>query len=287
MAFGRITIYWDIREFDSDIGSVLINRTNDEDGEMGSYSTIVTLDSGSPNYIGSYIGSSDLDKITSWYKIQVLDSGTGSSWSGSSDPIKPIENRLTDVKAVKDIARLNSNADIADYEILRFIDDTESEVYENYGNPVKKTYFQLDSSFGSVIYDFTGNNVPVHTVQEVRIDGRAVPLSEGSWSLGLSQGLIKFDSDLVIGSNSMNVSVDWIPKAFHTLATYMTALDLIDSSSIIDGEEVRNPLAVKLGRRIGSVSDSIRPKEVFRSSAYERWDERDGKFVYQRQFYDI
>ena len=285
MAFGRTTIYWETTLFDNDIGSIRVSSSND--GELGSYANIATIDSGSPTYIGSYIGSATADKITTWYRIEVIDSGIGSSWSGSSDPIRPVEGRLASVNHIKRIARLSAGTDISDFEIIDYIDDAENEVFENYGDPIRRTFVYLDSSIGSTVYDFTGNRVPVYSIREVRADGLEIPLNVGSWELGGNQGYIKLDSTFILDYNSKRLSIDWIPKVLHTLVAYKAALNLIDSSQIIDGEEVRNPLAMKLERRIGSLADSIRPKEVFRSTNWINWDERDSKYIYQWEFYDI
>ena len=120
----------------------------------------------------------------------------------------------------------------------------------------------------------------------MRVDGQVISQSSGSWELGLSQGYIKFDSTFISTNDGLKVSIDWIPKAFHTMATYRTALDLIDSSQIIDGEEVRNPLAARLDRRLGSIADSIRPKGVIASTAYEHWTESDEDWIYQWEHFD-
>ena len=285
MAFGRVTVYWDITQFDTDIGSVRVSSSND--GELGSYANVATLDSGSPIYIGSYIGSDTTDKITTWYRIEVMDSGTGSSWSGSSDPMRPIEGRLTDIRSVKRVARLGEDTDITDYEVVRYIDDAESDILENYGDALRRTYVLLDSGIGSTVYDFTGNRVPVYSIREVRVDGLEVPLNLGSWELAPNQGFIKLNSQFITDFNSKKLSIDWIPKAFNTLANYKAALNLIDSTQILDGEEVINPLATKLEIKMGSMEASIRPKELFRSSDWQNWDERDEKFIYQWEHYDV
>ena len=284
MAFNRVTVYWDTRDFDSDIGSVLVSRSND--GELGSYANISTLPSGSPTFIGSYIGSSTEDKITSWYRIQVLDSGAGSSFSGSSDPIRPLEGKLTSISEVKDIARLSLSADITDYEIIRYIQETDDIIFENYGDPTRRSYFFFDSSIGSTVYDFTGDRVAVHNIRELRVDGEPVPQSSGSWVPGYNQGFIQFDSTFIANNDGLKVSIDWIPKAFNTLATYQAALDLVDSGQIIDGEEVRNPLALRLKQRVGSIENAIMPKHAFGSDKFKHWDENDESFVHQWEHFD-
>ena len=280
MTFGRVTIYWDTNDFGGAIGSLVISRSNN--GELGDYSNVTSLNSDEAN-IGSWVGSSSDDKFTSWYILQTVSS---SGSSGSSEAIRPIEALLTNVDKVKNVARIGANSDINDTEIIKFIEDSDAELFEKYGNPVRRTAFLLDSGIGSTVYDFTGNRDPVHSIQEIRVDGEPVSMTTGSFTIGYNNGFIKINLDFLNLNDGNKVSIDWIPKSFHVLSTYKSAMELIDSTIIIDGEDTINPLSRKLQMRLGSLEDAIRPKGAFRSSEYATYDERDEEMIYQWDFYD-
>jgi len=263
---------------DSSVCSVLIYRA---DAYSGPFDTVLATQASKDvdgNWVVSYTDSSTTDN-SKHYVIQFY----GPTGSGpQSDPISPEKwTYLCTFDEVKRTARLSSNSDVGSDEVLDAIEDANAYIFSEYGAPIKKTYFYVES--GSYTYDFTGNDRPVYRVDDVNIGtGTDVNISTGSYTVNLRQGFITFSPTSTIDNSAgTEVEVKWVPKLYNTLAKNLAALDLIEATKIVDGEEITSPEARKIQARIDRCKEILRPKGAYGSTMFENYDERRGEYVPQ------
>lgn len=280
MALTRATIYWDTADFNQSAGSIRVSRSDTD--ELGSFYTILTGDSTQAS-LGSFVGSEvGSDNFAARY---IIEFNEGGDWTGSSEPLVPIEYLLTDLRSVKKRARIGDSTDISDFEIYTAILDCTNEILSEYSNPIKRTYVIFESSTGSTTYDFTGTRKPVHRINELRVDSEAIPYHLGSWTPDYNRGLVKFPSGFISSNDGLNVELDWVPKQYSNLCRDMAAMRIIDGTIILDGEEVRNPLMTQLKASMESIKSDLMPRGLFRSTPYGNYDPLNAEFIYQRDWY--
>ena len=194
----------------------------------------------------------------------------------------------SDVRRVAALSNEYSDAIIGS-EII----DVSTEIFAQY-KPIKRTYFLFDDKDDNVPYldyDFTGNNGQrrVYKVIKVEVsvpttiaDPPRVLLHEGSGSdyvTHLDIGSLVFGSDIVIEHINREVFVEWIPDEYRLMAAIMTALNLIDGSTIIDGESSTSPQVNKLLARLNRIKQSIKKAYTFNSSKYKCYAKDSARYV--------
>lgn len=190
-----------------------------------------------------------------------------------------VGSRLCTIDEVRTVARLTENSDIVDGDIASSIEDATYFIRSEYGDPNKKSYFYFQSNSGSESYDFTGNNEPVHSIDSLDVDGAVMPT--GSYTGSLDTGFVGFDLSFIADWDGHKVDVVWVPRVTNLLAKHMAALDLIDSSMIINGKDIQNPLSSKLKMKVDMYKEELRPKGVYSAKEFVGYDERKGKFIQQ------
>lgn len=273
------TIKW-VKNFQTNVGSVLIYRATSKTGTYSLLTTIGAKD-GSGNWVGSYNDSGG--NVDSWYKIQTWD-GTGSS--ALSDPISgEFWYMLSEIDDVKDVLRLTSLANVSDSEIYNAIVDADDEIYGEYGDPIEKTYSYFYS--GSYTYDITGDRTPIYRVDRVEFEnagGVGERMETGSYSVDTRDGYVTFtDTAVVETNNGRRVEFEFVPKLFHSLSKFKAALDIAESNLITDGENSRNPDINRLQKKIDRIHEQLKPQGLYNASEIKSTDPRGpGKWVDQQ-----
>lgn len=255
------TINW-IPPNNQNVGSVLIykadNSTLDSLGSRTIIDTIGAYDNG--NFVTSY--TDVVGTTNNVYRIQFWD-GVGSSVL--SDPVSYYyQEQLADYNNVLRLSRLNYNMDIGSDIVFNAIEDASIDVFNVYGDPIKKTAFFIDSQRGVMgrTYNFTGDYGPVYQLREifVEISSDFLIIPSDQYEVDYRQGNIKFSESFIDEYQGRHVFVNWVPKAVNTLAEHIAALRLHEGQLIIRGGNVDSPAVQHLQNRIEDLKDGFRPK---------------------------
>ena len=189
---------------------------------------------------------------------------------------------ITTGSEVKAAAQLTN--EYTDEEILSEIDIVEAELYAKYTLP-KRASFSVDSDYS----DYFLNKDPIYEI--VRLQGSVettvdpsgyVTIDTGSYTHTAPNNYITLDADLITEYDAKTMRVRYIPKIFNLLATAITALNLVDPTTISDGENnVEAPLVARLNARVKRYKELLKPKTMFRSSAQVNFDENEYVSVQQ------
>jgi len=277
----------------SSVGSVLIYRAVDNIADhAGTRSIIATIDAkdANSNWVVSYTDSTGT--MDYYYRVQFWD-GVGSSQL--SDPVSgeysPLLCSFEDVRRVMRMSALNN--DIGSEEIFYAIKDATDEIYTEYGNPVKKTVTMIRDPGhnyypGSLTYDFTGNHVPVYQINDMTVGtGGDYQVSGSSYTTNLDRGEVVFTADFVSSTSGTELEIEWIPKIYNMLCKNMAALSLIETSIIINGEDITTPTAKRMFNAVTRYKETLRPKGCFgHRSSFPTYDERGATDVLEQDFED-
>lgn len=184
---------------------------------------------------------------------------------------------ITTPTEVKKAAQLTN--EWSDEEILTEIDIVESDLYNKYYLP-KRSQFSIDSDYT----DFYIYPERVHEVTRVQVsvDSDVDPsgfleVATGSytWSFTTPNNYITLDSSFITTYDTKIIRVQLVPKYANGMATYMTALNLVDPTTIIDGEENTPPLVTRLKSHLDYYKNEAKPKIILKSSDYDAYDKYD------------
>jgi hypothetical protein len=276
-------ISW-IEPTNSSVGSVLIYRaTNTKLDSLGSRTLVTTI--GAKDINGSWVvsyndSSGDNDSV---YRIQFYD-GVGSS-SLSDSISQEYSEQLATFEDVLRLARLQRHYDLGSDVVYDAIRNASEEIYYKYGDPVKKTYFYLDTGTGVTggVYDFTKDLGPVYQVREVFVDTQYPDIVPNtSFQVDYGQGKIKF-SDSFLGSyQGKYVYVHWVPSVVNLLVKNMAALELTEGELVLNGRDTSNPQTQRLREKIGELGSYLAPKGLFAPRLFNDLEE-GYDFVEQKQ----
>jgi len=263
------TINW-VEPTNSSVGSVLIYRADTlKLDSVGSRTIISTV--GAKDANGSWVTSySDASGTADYiYRIQFWD-GIGST--SFSEPIgREFSDQLATFNDVLRVARLSNYDSLGSEEIFDAIQDASEEIYWNYGDPIKRTSFFLDSETGTKgrAYNFTGDLNPVYQVRRVLVDSVDTDIVSGSdYEINYAEGNIRF-TDAFLGSyQGKYVFVNWVPSAINLLVKNMAALNLLEGELIMAGVDVTNPQVERLKKKIEDIADYLRPKGVYSQKSF-------------------
>lgn len=185
---------------------------------------------------------------------------------------------ITTGSEVKFAGQLTS--EYTDEEILSEIDLVESMLYDKYSLP-KKSSFTINDDFST--FYFSDSNVHEIIRVQVQVDTSIDPtgyLSIGStgstWDHVPQNRYFTLDPTFKTTYEGKKVRVQYIPDAYHRMATYQTALNLVDTTSIIDGQRVTTPLAQRITDKLNYYRNMVRPQfGILRSSLYVDYDENE------------
>jgi len=180
---------------------------------------------------------------------------------------------ITTPDEVKQVAQLTN--EYSDEEIKTEIDIVEAELYLAYYLP-KRSSFAIDSDYT----DFYIHTDKVHEVVrvlasvETSIDpsGYTEIGSPTYWEHIPSNAFITLTSTAITTYDNKQIRVQYTPKIMNLLATNLTALNLIDQTTIVDGEETLTPLARRIKDRIKRYKMLTRSRTIQRSSAQVNYD---------------
>ena len=195
---------------------------------------------------------------------------------------------ITDINKVRFAAQITD--EYTDEEILSEIDLVEADLYSRYKLP-KRSQFLIDDDYTDFyiypekVHEVTRLQVQVDTSIDasgwLTIDsqtGSSLGVGSGTvyttnWSHDSPNNYITLSSNIISTYDTKNVRVQCIPYSMHNLATYQSALNLVDTTNIIDGERVDTPITAKLKNRIDRYKKLNMPRKVMFSSNYEAYDE--------------
>lgn len=183
---------------------------------------------------------------------------------------------LCSVQNVKDYLCLTN--EYTDSEIQFEIDSVDSEIYGDY-IPVKKTYFRLDKYFSD--YLFVKRKRKLYAIDSVKVDKKVCTSQEVDWvvfnsptdyTVDLSVGSMVMSSSVLTTYDNQGVYVEWIPKEYHLLSLCNISLNLIDKTTIVDGEITTNPQVSRLMARKERLKRGIKKMAGLNSSKYKDYD---------------
>ena len=242
---------------DASIGSVQIYRATDYKSDaLGSRTLIGSTAVSVTSYTDTSGSSSNL------YRIQFV--GTNGS-SQLSEPIGDRFNELyTTFDKVKTSAHFGANSDIGSTDIYSAVFDATETVRAEFGPAVKKSAIVITGNNIGVAgqaYNFS-NETPVYMVRRVFYGISWLDnISSSDYTVDYTNGVIKFsDSFINLGTNI--ILIEWVPLAFSNLVKNTAALELVESSKIVDGRNVTTPDAKRLNRLIDVTRESLRPKSL-------------------------
>jgi hypothetical protein len=161
---------------------------------------------------------------------------------------------------------MDYNNDLGSLTVYDTIKDASMQVFESYGDPVKKTVFRLDGVTGvsGVSYNFTGDMGPVYQVREVYVGTADLDLvSSEDYEVDFANGTMKFTEAFLNTNNGKNVYVHWVPSLINLLVKYTAAHDLLSGEMTFSGAQNKNPMVTRLEERLESIREALRPKGLF------------------------
>jgi len=191
---------------------------------------------------------------------------------------------ITTGSEVKEVGDFTN--EYTDEEILTEIDIVEAELYMKYKLP-KRSSFSLDSDY-TRFYIYSDNVYDIIRVQ-VSVDSSVDPsgwqtVDSSNYTFQQNTNYIDFNSSFVSTYDTKQIRVQFIPKIHNLLATNICALNLIDPTTITEGDESVNPSVTRLVQRINRYKKLLVPKTIFRSSALEDYDPYDYQSINQTDF---
>ena len=184
---------------------------------------------------------------------------------------------ITNLIEVKNVGGLTNEYD--DIDILTEIDLIEAELYQNYYLP-KRSQFSIDTDYTNFyiypeqIHEILRLEVSVDTTVDA---SGYIEIASGSttWEYIPPNNYITLTSAFMGLYDAKIVRVRFTPKIFNLIAKNMVALNLIDTTMILEGKEITTPLATKLKERVTRYKKIIQPKGFIRSSTAEQYSKYD------------
>ena len=168
---------------------------------------------------------------------------------------------ITTIEEIKFTAGLTN--EFSDEEIETEIDLVEAELYERYFLP-KRYQFSVNN-------DFTAFYIYPHRVHEIiRVQGGVettvdpsgyTTIATGSYSHATPNNYITLTTDTITKYDNKLIRVQHIPKVINLLATNTVALNLLDTTTVVDGEENIPPLITRIKDKIARYKYLLKPRE--------------------------
>jgi len=191
---------------------------------------------------------------------------------------------ITTGSEVKAVAQLTN--EYTDTEILTEIDIVEAELYNRYNLP-KRSSFSIDDDYTDFyvsnddVYDITRVQVSVDTAVDPS-GYLTVATGSTTWTHTAPNNYITLAAAFITSYDTKSVRVQYIPKAHNLIATNTCALNLIDATTITDGENtIEAPLVTRIKDRITRYKMLVKPRTIVRSSAYSQYDNFDYESITQ------
>lgn len=181
---------------------------------------------------------------------------------------------ITTGSEVKRVAQFSDEYQDEDYNIE--IDIVEAELYGKYKLP-KRSSFSIDDDY-TVFYI---SDKPVKEVIRLQVNvetsidpsGWLVIGSDSNWSFTEDNNYITLEPSFISTYDTKLVRVQYIPKIFNLLASNIAALNLIDPTTITDGENtIESPQITRIKNRIDRYKKIISPRIMAKSSVNSEYD---------------
>lgn len=177
--------------------------------------------------------------------------------------------------------------------VTEAIDEADEEVYNDFGNPLKKSNFVLSST--QQRYEFRVDNKKVFRIDKViirdsnnnRIVYTAGSASESNleYTKDLEFNTITFDSSTTGKYDGNRVEVHYTLNVFHILSRTKAALFLNDWTNVVNAEGVSTNIGLRLLQRIRRLESQIMPEIGVGSEDEIRYDPTLGETILQRRFW--
>ena len=237
--------------------------------KYGTYTVVTTIDatddgaakSSSNSWVVTYVDTDG--SFTDWYKVRFYD-GTNSVWTEYSEPITG--RREGYICSVDDIKHsINTVGRWTDSEIQEAIDEVESDMYIEMGQPIKSVYSEILSIDGSLENTYYLGEEQIYRVDRLfygtttkheyfQDDGFKVNHKYGMIKLlPVASGGPTLDSDC-------EVEIQFVPKIYNRIAIYRTAKKLLEDMDIITSGGVSRELEI-VNMRLNS-AESVLNREI-------------------------
>jgi len=185
---------------------------------------------------------------------------------------------LTTLELVQQVSGIEAG-ELSDEEVEQYIADATDDIYDNYGRPISKTTSTIEAD--EYEYDLDRYKKKIKSIEYVEIGGSEFP--SGSWTAGINEGTIILGSTTGDDNVGERLEVEWIPRMFGQLATFMAADKCLQAIYIVSGEEVTNPRVLYIQNQIQEIGSRLLNKVpgVFMSSKAEGADPRRGNAIVQ------
>ena len=184
---------------------------------------------------------------------------------------------ISTITEVKKVAQFTS--EWSDEEIETEIDISEVDIYDRYSLP-KRSQFSIDSDYSTfyVSPEKVHEVIRVQVAVETDVDPSGyinVVTGSDTWLHTTPNKYISLGSDFISTYDNKIVRIQYTPNYANGMATYMTALSLVDPTTIVDGEENIPPLVARLKNHLDAYKKQAKPKSILKSSLYTDYDRYD------------
>lgn len=184
------------------------------------------------------------------------------------------------ITTVEEVRRVGQIAgDYTDEEIQEELEIVEAELYDRYTLP-KRSQFSVDDDYT----DFYIFPKEVHEIIRVQgaVETSVDPSGYTTLDVGSDYTFTENNNHITLTTSAISeydgdiMRVQHIPRVYSRIAAVQTALNLIDTTTIIDGENTTSPKAIQLMARLKRYKQSLFNGVRFqRSSPNEDFDKYD------------
>lgn len=173
------------------------------------------------------------------------------------------------------------------------IDEADSEVLNDYGDPSKKSTFWIDNN--QTKYEFRVDLKKVFRIDRVFIrddDNNRVEYTSDSTASESTKKYVKdlefntitFASDTISARAGNRVEVHFVPNEIHLMAVSKAALYILDRADTVNSGETSSNLGLRLLQRVTRLENSIMLDQATGSTNNIHFDPTFGDVIPQRRF---
>ena len=176
------------------------------------------------------------------------------------------------------------------------IEEAESEIAGDWGDPIKKANFMIDST--QTKYEFRNDNKEVYRIDLmlIREDDHSRRIytevaSEGdpseddqTYSKDFEFNTLTLSSETISTWDGKRVEIIYVPSAFHHLVRLKAALSLIDKTNVMNAEEGMPAIAIRLMSRVKRLETALTNAVAVGSEDEINYDPTLGETIPQRRF---
>ncbi len=202
---------------------------------------------------------------------------------------------LCTVAQVLQTAGYNHEEEVGGSDVVdEMIEEAESEVAGDFGDPIMKSNFILDST--QTKYEFRVDNKETYRIDQVLIreddnsrrvytDGDTPSEASQKYTKDFEFNTITFESGTVSAWDGNRVEINYLPTPFHHLIRLKAALSIIDKTNVVNAEEGMPAIAIRLMSRIKRLEKSLTDAAAVGSEDEKYYDPTLGETIPQRRFW--